>query len=59
MTEKTIDELLEAAVGAWKTAQAACPDRTQEDEDGPTCSRQDNGSSNGWCDPTYCPRASF
>ncbi len=54
-----IDELLAAAVDAWKEAQAACPDRTPEDLDGPTCSREDCASPNGWCDPTYCPRADF
>jgi hypothetical protein len=56
---KTIDELLQEAVSAWKTAQAACPERTAEDLDGPTCNRADNASPNGWCDPTYCPKADF
>lgn len=54
-----IDCLIDKAVEAWKSVQDACPDRHDEDLDGPTCTRDDNRSANGWCDPTYCPRAYF
>ena len=64
MSEETrhhgdIDDLIFAALTAWRTARDACPDRSEVDRDGPCCERSDNRSPNGWCDPTYCPRADF
>lgn len=59
VTQPDVDILLIESADIWRKAQDVCPDRNPEDFDGPICNRNDNTSSNGWCDPTYCPRIEF
>lgn len=50
------ETLFNEAVAAWRSARDACPYRDTEESNGQgkTCTRDDNDSTMGWCDPTHC-----